>query len=143
MRIKVKEVTGPENIAIAHAIRKEVFQDEQSISSKADFDGKDEVAVQFLAFDGEKPVGTARYRVLDDSTAKIERVAVLKSYRGNSVGMLIMEELLESIKQRGIHQAYLEAQSYAAQFYEKLGFKVVGNEFEVVGIPTVRMETNL
>lgn len=143
MQITIKEVTGSDNIAIAHAIRKEVFQDEQGISAEVDFDGKDETATQFLAFDGKKPAGTARYRVLESGTAKIERVAVLKPYRGHSIGKLIMDELLNSIKGREVRHAYLEAQSYAAPFYEKLGFKIVGDEFELVGIPTVKMEADL
>jgi len=143
MQITIKEVTGSDNIAIAHAIRKEVFQDEQAISSKDDFDGRDDAATQFLAFDSDKPIGTARYRVVEDSSAKIERVAVFKPYRGHSVGRLIIEELIDSIQRHDIHHAYLEAQSYASPFYEKLGFKIVGEEFEAVGIPTLKMEINL
>jgi predicted GNAT family N-acyltransferase len=46
---------------------------------------------------GEKALATARSRLIDNQTAKIERVAVLKEARGQGVATELMGYLLQNI----------------------------------------------
>ena len=71
-------------------------------------------------------VGTARL----EPTGKIGRVAVLPRYRGTGTGVALMRRLLEIAAERGFDEVYLNAQTSAAGFYERLGFRAEGPEFE-------------
>lgn len=126
----------------AQAVREEVFQKEQCIEAKLDFDGEDENSLHFVAYnDEEKPVGTARVRFFDQGkTAKIERLAVLPDYRNQGVGSAIMDSIEEYLGNRNVHKAYLNSQKHVASYYEKRGYAKVGDEFEEAGIPHVKME---
>ena len=43
----------------------------------------------------------------------------------------------------GAKHLYLESQTYAISFYERLGFKVCSDEFLEDGIPHVKMERDV
>ncbi len=126
----------------AQQVREEVFQKEQCIEAKLDFDGEDDNALHFVAYDDEeKPIGTARVRFLDQGkTAKIERLAVLPENRSQGVGKAIMETIDEYLENRHVQKAYMSSQKLVKGFYEKLGYHTVGDVFEEVGIPHVKME---
>jgi predicted GNAT family N-acyltransferase len=141
--MNVKHATTPQEIEDAKLVRKLVFQIEQCIDEAADFDGKDDVAIHFVAYD-EEPIGEARVRFPDDANrAKIERVSVIPKHRGKGVGKDIMIKIDEHLREHGVAEIYLDAQSHVKNFYEKLGYTQVGEEFEEVGIPHVVMVKRL
>lgn len=116
-------------------IREAVFINEQSVPPELEWDSDDQEAIHFLACAGDYPIGTAR--LLADG--HIGRVAVLKDWRGSGVGALLMKAAIEKAEQNGLSQQFLTAQVHATPFYERLGFKVVSEEFLEAGIPHVDM----
>ena len=84
-------------------------------------------------------VGTGRL----EPTGKIGRVAVLPQYRGTGAGVAVMRRLVELAGGRGFTEVYLNAQTYARGFYERLGFRAEGPEFDEVGIPHQRMRRSV
>ncbi|HUD06824.1 MAG TPA: GNAT family N-acetyltransferase [Candidatus Saccharimonadales bacterium] len=142
MNISVEHLPLGSDLTAAFEIRRKVFQEEDGIPRDADFDGEDLLAEQFIAHDGGLDIGTARYRTIK-GRAKIERVAVLSEYRGQSVGKQIMLSMIEDIGARGITDIYMNSKSSTSPFYERLGFEVEGDEFMDVGIPHVRMTMHL
>lgn len=142
-QIRVKTLEKDADLKDAFAVRRQVFHIEQGIDEAEDFDGRDKDADQFVAYLGDKPVGTARVRFLEDGVGKVERVAILKQYRGKDYGLDIMQHILGHLRIKGTSKVVLESQLYAAPFYEKLGFVKVGEEFEEVGIPHIKMEIDL
>ena len=122
------------------AVRRKVFIEEQRIPEREEFDEIDPVAIHVLAHVHaaavkRDAVGTARL----EPTGKIGRVAVLPRYRGTGTGVALMRRLLEIAAERGFDEVYLNAQTSAAGFYERLGFRAEGPEFDEVGIPHQRM----
>ncbi|MEO1026553.1 MAG: GNAT family N-acetyltransferase, partial [Pseudomonadota bacterium] len=95
-----------------------------------------------IALDGTEPIGTARVLV-DDRTAKIGRVAVLDSHRGEGVGQDLMRTVLDDLRASGLARAKLGAQTHAIGFYEALGFTAEGPEFLDAGIPHRTMTLDL
>ena len=121
-------------------MRRSVFIEEQRIPERDEFDEIDLSAVHVLAYvravAGKRDtVGTGRL----EPTGKIGRVAVLPRYRGTGAGVAIMRRLLELAAERGFTEVYLNAQTSATGFYERLGFRADGPEFDEVGIPHQRM----
>ena len=92
--------------------------------------------MHFLAYEGDFPIGTAR--LLPDG--HIGRVSVLKDWRGLKVGDALMQAAISEAEKRGLKKQQLSAQVHATPFYERLGFKIVSDEFLEAGIPHVDME---
>lgn len=121
-------------------VRRTVFIEEQRIAERDEWDAHDPVVPHVLAYVGVAAgkrdlVGTGRL----EPTGKIGRVAVLPQYRGTGAGVAIMRRLMGLAAERGHHEVYLNAQSSARGFYERLGFRADGPEFDEVGIPHQRM----
>jgi len=123
------------DIAACQGLRRTVFIEEQGVSVEEEVDGLDETAIHLIAFDGDRPVGTARL-LLKGTTGKIGRVCVLAEKRGTGLGAALILAALDELRQQpGLTLAYLGSQSHATGFYEKLGFVVEGEEFIDAGIP--------
>jgi len=121
------------------AIRTSVFQDEQGVDRDLEFDGLDETATHFLAYEGDHAIGTARVRFLDSHTAKLERVAVLADRRKYGIGRKIVETALEFLANKNISDLRIHAQISVVAFYQKLGFVTQGEPFDEAGIPHIKM----
>jgi len=126
----------------AQKVRAIVFQKEQGISSKLDFDGKDNEAKHALVVSGKQVIGTARIRFFGKK-AKLERIAVLKKYRRKGIGKKLMQFLIGYCKKRKMRQVFFDAQYYLKGFYEKLGFRQKGRPFQEVGIKHCKMAMKL
>jgi predicted GNAT family N-acyltransferase len=138
MRIEVTR-----DIATCQRLRRVVFIEEQGVSEADEVDGLDDSAIHLLAFDEERPVGTARL-LLKGDTGKIGRVCVLAEARGTGLGAALILAALDVLRaQPGVTEAYLGSQSHATGFYEKLGFAVEGEEFLDAGIPHRHMRRAL
>ena len=99
-------------------------------------DDNEDDAHYVLAYLGNTPVGTARWRSTDEGI-KFERFAVLDGFRLLGIGRKMTEFILGQIP-KGEH-IYLNSQNTAIEFYKNIGFKSVGPMFEEVGIPHQKM----
>ena len=136
--IQIKQISSDEAKARAFAIRMRVFVREQRVPAAIELDRDDDRAIHFLATSDGKAVGTARV-VPHHGSAKIGRMAVLKSYRGKGVGKKLLQRAVATAKKLGARTIYLHAQVPVIEFYEKLGFRCVGPVFDEAGIPHPKM----
>ena len=121
-------------------VRSEVFVTGQKCLY-VDPDGKDIGAVQVFASEGERIIGCLRIYQKEPGVLQIGRVAVIESQRGRGIGMQMMRQAISYVRDNLTDEKiYLEAQTYAIGFYEKLGFKVISDEFLDEGIPHKGME---
>jgi predicted GNAT family N-acyltransferase len=74
-----------------------------------------------------------------ENVAKLERICVLKTHRKHGLGKLIIQELEEIAKEKGISKAKLHGQTQAEGFYQKLGYKTNSDIFMEEGIPHIVM----
>ncbi|QLK85692.1 GNAT family N-acetyltransferase [Staphylococcus sp. 17KM0847] len=138
-----KEVTTKESYQDVLSIREAVFIEEQGVSRDEEIDEYESTAHYIIGYDSEgKPMATARYRSVDD-TAKIERVAVMKAYRGQGIGKQLILALEQIAAQHGFSHFKLGAQTHAIPFYESLGYRVYGDTFMDAGIPHRYMSKTL
>lgn len=134
--IIVERVDDQKQIETAFSIRKQVFVEEQNVSPERE-SMDDEEAVHYLAIVKGLPAGAARYRKMEKG-AKIERIAVLNTFRGKRIGEAILQKILEDLKTE--EKVYLYAQVNASAFYIKNGFKQTNNYFLDAGIEHVEMD---
>jgi len=127
----------------ARRVRRAVFVDEQGIAAAEEWDGEDEAATHVVVTDAVAPVATARFRFRDETTVKIERVAVLADYRGEGVGRHVMGVVESRATEEGATKALLHSQERVRPFYERLGYEAVGDQFDEAGIPHRKMVKDL
>jgi predicted GNAT family N-acyltransferase len=135
--ISVQKVSGEQQLSQVLALRKAVFVDEQGVPASLEYTG-DETAHHFLATDSGRPCGTARWRKTAGGF-KLERFAVLPEYRRKGVGAALLTAVLADLPDDPV-PVYLNAQLTAVPFYERYGFKRVGELFEEAGLQHQKME---
>ena len=72
-------------------IRKKVFVEEQGVPEESEIDEYESESIHLIGYDNGQPVATARIRPINETTVKIERVAVMKSHRGQGMGRMLMQ----------------------------------------------------
>lgn len=97
--------------------------------------------IHFGIFDGSNNLIACAIAVVCSPTeAKIRQFAVDITHQGKGHGQNMMHFIEVKLAQQGINHFVLNARMNAVSFYEKLGYKTVGQEFIEVGIPHVKME---
>lgn len=129
MSIVLKEFDSNEKelFETALAIRYEVFVKELGVDEFLELDEYDVDSVHLLAYHQNKPVGTARYRNTIEGI-KLERFSVLKPYRKLKIGEALLKAILDKILPTP-RLIYAHAQKDAVSFYERYGFKIIGEMF--------------
>ena len=123
----------------AKLIRTQVFICEQGITEADEWDDQDVISQHFVIYDQDQPIATAR--LLENNS--VGRVAVLKAYRGQGLGQMIMLEIISYAQKQRLSVLTLSSQVHAISFYEKLGFTVQGNSYDECGISHIEMTMNL
>ena len=119
-------------------VRKIVFCDEQGYSEAEEYDELDKTATHILMMDDDLPIGTGRIIDCGDYF-KLGRIAVLKEYRGKNLGFQLVNEMIKIANNMGATTFKIGAQTYAKAFYEKFGFKQIGEEYYEGHVPHIIM----
>lgn len=122
-------------------LRVDVFVVEQQCPYP-EVDDQDRVAIHVS---GHAPNGVliAYARVLPpmiDGLPHIGRVVVHAAHRRQGIASILMRTALECVRSaHGTERCALAAQHHLQQFYEAHGFKVIGEPYDMDGIPHVDM----
>lgn len=143
MNIDINLAKHTNELEDAFHVRHVVFIEEQGVPADLERDAADASATHFIVKNEDEPIGAARIRLLDAETAKVERVAVLASHRGQGIGEKLMRYIEQHAKEKGLFTLKLNAQKHAEPFYLRLGYVSVGPPFEEAGIEHVAMKKNL
>jgi GNAT superfamily N-acetyltransferase len=77
------------------------------------------------------------------TTVRLRQMAVLNDLQGKGIGRALMTFAENIARDRGYKTLRMHARKNATGFYEKMGYRVVGNEFTEVTIPHYLMEKKL
>jgi predicted GNAT family N-acyltransferase len=134
--VVVRIANRPEEIGEALSVRHRVFVDEQQVPPSLETDDwdSDPDVVHLIALEEDTAIGTARVRFLSETTAKLERLAVLSTHRRQGIGQRLMEQAEQVATERGKKEMVLNAQVQALPFYHRLGYREVGDPFDDAGI---------
>jgi predicted GNAT family N-acyltransferase len=121
MQFTIHLVSWQTHAAQLQTVRETVFIKEQKVPIALEWDGLDETAQHLLAL-SDKQMAVACARLMGDGG--IGRMAVIKSWRNQGVGMALLQRSIMYYQQTGISSIHLSAQTHAIPFYEKAGFKV-------------------
>ena len=126
----------------ALALREQVFCVEQGVALAADRDGLDDEAIQIVAVESGRVVGTCRVLV-DGGVGRLGRMAVEAASRGRGLGAAILAAAEQSARDAGARLMRLHAQRYIEDLYAAAGYAPYGEPFVEEGIEHVAMEKPL
>lgn len=135
-----EQLTRDDIYAIAK-LRQDVFIVEQN-SIYQDLDGLDQNSIHYLINDKNgQLVGYGRYREVESlRKVKIERVVFLSEVRGMGKGEVLLKQMLADISRSyPEYEIVLSSQTYACQFYHRLGFVEFGEPYDDGGIEHIGM----
>ena len=135
-KVEVNKVSDVESLKTVHAIRYEVFVEGQNCPAELERANEEE-SIHFLAKVDGVPAGACRWRKTDNGY-KLERFAVLNTFRGMGVGQQMVKTVLNDLP-KDAEYVYLNSQIDAATLYEKFGFVKEGLEFTEAGIRHYKM----
>jgi len=141
--ITFKLVENGSELEGAFQVRRAVFVEEQGVDEDIEYDGLDNEAPQIVVKKDDDIIGTARVRFLGEGKAKIERMAVLQSFRRRGIGGGMMSFLTDELKVRHIRHVVLHAQYIAIPFYEACGYSLMDSPFWEAGIKHIAMEKRI
>ena len=122
-------------------VRESVFVVEQNCPYQ-ETDGLDEQAIHLYYRDNDKLLAYCRIFRRNENAEQIGRFLTVE--RGAGLGLKLLNEAIALIiREYDPELIYIEAQCYAAGFYEKAGFRVKGEPFDEDGIMHTVMELKL
>ena len=96
--------------------------------------------LHLAAFDNSgRIVGYLNLTPENDTIVKMRQVAVAPSEQGKGVGTALVEDAEIRVVQLNFKEITLHARKTAVPFYLKLGYELLGNEFEEVNLPHFKM----
>lgn len=129
-----------EDLEMVFSIRNEVFVMELQVPPELEIDCYDKEALHIMAFIDNKPVGTARLVRIDEKTARIGRVAVIKEARKSGIGRRMVNSLTNIARNKGYYEIILDALTSLVTYYNKMGYEDIGEpQFEDAGYMHTRM----
>jgi ElaA protein len=143
MKFKVKKfnkLSVDELYDLLH-LRQQIFVVEQNCIY-LDADGTDKDCLHLLGFVDEKIVGYARIipAGLVYPTPSIGRVVIDENHRGNKYAYKLMKKAIKiAMHKFEAKKITISAQLYLKDFYEKIGFKVIGKVYLDCDLPHLKM----
>lgn len=132
---------GLKNCPGAMDIRRRVFVEEQGFNDE--FDDIDKNAYHVVIFVKERYAATGRLFKDKNGNAHIGRIAVLRDFRNRSLGSFIIAILEKKALELNLNNIELSAQIQAMDFYIKLGYSPVGEEYLDENCPHIKMVKKL
>ncbi len=130
--ITIKQVTKEEEFNKIKDVRYQVFVNEQNVDADIEYDEYDDLSrddvIHLMAIQNETVIGTLRL-IKEGKTLIVGRVAVLKKYRNQKIGLKLMAYAETHACNHGFTALKLGAQLTAIPFYEKSGYEAYGEIF--------------
>lgn len=121
-------------------LRHSVLRPHQTLADCV-YPGDDEPdSFHLAAWSGERMVGVASvYRQSEDGSPggtawRLRGMATAPEFRGRGIGRRVLTECLDRVRRCGGSELWCNARTTAAGFYEGLGFRARGPDFELPGI---------
>ncbi len=95
------------------------------------------------AYEDDQLLGCCMLVEEEPQTVRLRQMAVLNDLQGKGIGKALMNFAENLARDRGYKKITMHARKNAIGFYEKMGYKKSGEEFEEITIPHYVMEKKL
>ncbi len=124
-------------------LREEILRKPLGLTfSKEELD-KEKNNLLIAAYEDDQMLGCGMLVEENSETVRMRQMAVPDNYQGKGIGRALMQFAENLARDRGYKKITMHARKNAVGFYEKMGYKRIGNEFEEITIPHYIMEKKL
>jgi ribosomal protein S18 acetylase RimI-like enzyme len=99
--------------------------------------------ILIAAFEDEKMLGCCMLVDEGERHCRLRQMAVLNTVQGKGIGRALMTFAENIARDRGYRKITMHARKTALGFYERIGYKVNGDEFAELSIPHYIMSKSL
>ena len=100
-------------------------------------------SLHLVAVDKARVMGCVLFHPDDHGGGRLYQMAVHGSLQGQGLGTQLVNRLEIELRSRQTERIHLHARDVAVAFYERLGYRCVGEPFDEVGIVHYMMEKEL
>ena len=120
-------------------LRYEILRKPLNLTFDAGELDKEKNDILICAFEEEKILGCCLLTKIDKDCIRLRQMAVQNNLQGKGIGASMMHFAENVARDAGYKKLIMHARKTAIGFYEKLGYKVSGNEFIEISIPHFTM----
>jgi len=124
-------------------LRDDILRKPLGLSFSKDELEKEKSNLHIAAFEDDQMLGCCMLVEEEPGTVRLRQMAVLNDLQGKGIGKALMQFAENLARDRGYKKITMHARKNAIGFYEKMGYKKIGNEFEEITIPHYVMEKEL
>lgn len=124
-------------------LRNEILRQPLGLSLSEDELAKEKEDILIGAFDDDEMLACCLMTKVDNKCLRLRQMAVQNNLQGKGIGASMMNFAEIVARDKGYKKLIMHARKTVLGFYEKLGYKPVGDEFIEVTIPHYVMEKNL
>ena len=99
--------------------------------------------ILIAALEEDKMLGCCLLTKVDNQCVRLRQMAVQNNLQGKGIGAAMMNYAENVARDAGYHKIIMHARKTTIPFFEKLGYKITGNEFVEITIPHFIMEKKL
>jgi predicted GNAT family N-acyltransferase len=142
MALRMIDHGSPEYLQMV-SLRNEILRKPLGLSLDQEDLDKETDDILMGAFEDDKLLGCCLLTITDLQTIRLRQMAVPNNMQGKGIGRALMTFAENIARDRGFRRLTMHARKTAIGFYQKLGYRVSGEEFNEVTIPHVIMEKAL
>jgi len=124
-------------------LRDEILRKPLGLSFTKEELEKEKNNLHIVAYEDERMLGCCMLLEEDPETVRLRQMAVMNDLQGKGIGKALMQFAENLARDRGYKKITMHARKNALGFYEKMGYKTKGTEFEEITIPHYVMEKEL
>jgi predicted GNAT family N-acyltransferase len=99
--------------------------------------------LHIVAYEDERMLGCCMLVEEGPDTVRLRQMAVINDLQGKGIGRALMQFAENLARDRGYKKIIMHARKNATGFYEKMGYRKTGKEFQEITIPHFVMEKEL
>ena len=134
MEIEIREPKSNAEWEAYFQLRYDVLRKPLGQAPGSERNSGDESAIHFALYADKKLVAVARLDEVDEQSAQTRFVAVDPTVQKSGFGLMIMEAVEKRAKADGKTKMILHARDYAAEFYKKIGYKLIGESYKLFDV---------
>jgi len=142
MALKIIDFGTPEYQQMIK-MREEILRKPLGLSFTESEIEKEKENLLIAAFEDEQMLGCCMIVEMDPRKARLRQMAVLNNLQGKGIGRALIQFAENLARDHGYKVLTMHARKHAVGFYEKMGYRVKGAEFQEVSIPHFEMEKEL
>jgi ribosomal protein S18 acetylase RimI-like enzyme len=142
MALKIIDHGTPEYEEMIN-LRNEVLRRPLGLSFSPDELEHEKDCLLMAAYEDDQMLGCCMLIEEGPKAVRLRQMAVINDLQGKGIGKALMQFAENLARDRGYRTITMHARKNAVGFYEKMGYRKVGEEFEEITIPHYVMEKEL